>query len=313
MMIVVTGASGYLGSHIVKRLVEMDTPTRAMVRSRQGAEKEQRLTDLSVEWVEAGVTRPETLGPAMDGATAVIHTVAIAIEKGGRSYETINHQGTVNVVEAAKAANVRRFINISQLGAASDLPYRFLASKGKAQEYVAASDLDWTAFRPSVIWGPEDEFANTFARLVPFSPVIYPIIGDESATFQPVWVEDVVTSVVKSLGDPGTFRREYELGGPEILTLEEIERRTLEAVGAERRMVRFPMPLLRGGVILMETLLPTPPVTRSLLELLAVSNVTTDNAIDQFVSEPRPFTAQNAAPYMQRFSAGQTLAQFFGK
>jgi NADH dehydrogenase len=296
MMIVVTGASGYLGSHIVKRLVEMDTPTRAMVRSRQGAEKEQRLTDLSVEWVEAGVTRPETLGPAMDGATAVIHTVAIAIEKGGRSYETINHQGTVNVVEAAKAANVRRFINISQLGAASDLPYRFLASKGKAQEYVAASDLDWTAFRPSVIWGPEDEFANTFARLVPFSPVIYPIIGDESATFQ-----------------PGTFRREYELGGPEILTLEEIERRTLEAVGAERRMVRFPMPLLRGGVILMETLLPTPPVTRSLLELLAVSNVTTDNAIDQFVSEPRPFTAQNAAPYMQGFSAGQTLAQFFGK
>jgi NADH dehydrogenase len=151
MMIVVTGASGYLGSHIVKRLVEMEKPTRAMVRSRESAGKEERLKNFSVEWVEADVTRPEMLGPAMDGATAVIHTVAIAIEKGGRSYETINYQGTVNVVEAAKAANVRRFINISQLGAASDLPYRFLASKGKAQEYVAASDLDWTAFRPSVI------------------------------------------------------------------------------------------------------------------------------------------------------------------
>ena len=311
-MIVVTGASGYLGSHIVKRLVEMEKPTRAMVRSRESAGKEERLKNFSVEWVEADVTRPEMLGPAMDGATAVIHTVAIAIEKGGRSYETINYQGTVNVVEAAKAANVRRFINISQLGAASDLPYRFLASKGKAQEYVAASDLDWTAFRPSVIWGPEDEFANTFARLVPFSPIIYPIIGDEKAVFQPVWVEDVATSVVKSVGDPGTIGKEYELGGPEILTLEEIERRALEAVGAKRRMVRFPMPLLRGGVTLMETLLPAPPVTRSLLELLAVSNVTTDNAIHQFVSEPRPFTAANAAPYMREFSAGQTLAQFFG-
>jgi NADH dehydrogenase len=311
-MIVVTGASGYLGSYIVKDLVEMGRPVRAMVRSRQAAETEGRLKHLPVEWVEADVTRLETLGPALDGATAVVHTVAIAIEKGGRKYELINYQGTVNVVEAAKSANARRFVNISQLGAASDLPYRFLASKGKAQEYVAASDLDWTAFRPSVIWGPEDEFANTFARLVPFSPIIYPIIGDENAVFQPVWVEDVATSVVKALDDPATIGNEYELGGPEVLTLEEIERRTLEAVGARRRMVRFPMSLLRVVVTLMETLLPAPPVTRSLLELLAVSNVTTDNAIYKFVSNPRPFTAQNAAPYMQGFSAGQTLAQFFG-
>jgi uncharacterized protein YbjT (DUF2867 family) len=313
MMIVVTGASGYLGSHIVKRLVEMDRPTRAMVRSRQAAEKEERLKGLSIDWVEADVTRPETLGPAMEGVTAIVHTVAVAIEKGGRSYEAINYQGTVNVVEAARAANVRRFINISQLGAASDLPYRFLASKGKAQEYVAASDLDWTAFRPSVIWGPEDEFANTFARLVPFSPIIYPIVGDEKAAFQPVWVEDMVTCVVKALDDPATIGSEYELGGPEILTLEEIERRTLGAVGAQRQMVRFPMPMLRGAVTLMETLLPSPPVTGSLLELLAVSNVTTDNAIYRFVPDPRPFTAENAAPYMQQFTAGQTLAHFFGK
>ena len=312
-MIVVTGASGYVGSHTVKRLVEMDRPVRAMVRSRKGAEEEGRLKDLPVDWVEADVTLPDTLGPALDGATGVVHTVAIAIEKRGRTYETINYQGTVNVVEAAKSANVRRFINISQLGAASDLPYRFLASKGKAQEYVAASDLDWTAFRPSVIWGPEDEFANTFAQLVPFSPFIYPIIGDENAKFQPVWVEDVVTSVVKALDESATIGNEYELGGPEVLTLEEIERRTLEAVGARRRMVRFPMSVLRIAVTLMEMLLPAPPVTRSLLELLAVSNVTTDNATYKFVADPRPFTAENAAPYMQRFSAGQTLAQFFGK
>lgn len=312
-MIVVTGASGYVGSHIVKQLVDMDKPVRAMVRSRRGAEKEGRLKNLPADWAEADVTYPETLGSAMEGATAVVHTVAIAIEKGGGTYETINYQGTVNVVEAAKAANVGRFVNISQLGAASDLPYRFLASKGKAQEYVAASDLDWTAFRPSVIWGPEDEFANTFARLVPFSPIIYPIIGDENAKFQPVWVEDVATSVVKALDDPGTIGKEFELGGPEVLTLEEIERRTLDAVGARRKMVRFPMSLLRVVVTLMETLLPAPPVTRSLLELLAVSNVTTDNAIHNFVSDPRPFTAKNAAPYMRGFSAGQTWAQFFGR
>lgn len=312
-MIVITGASGYVGSHTVRRLVEVGRPVRALVRSRQRAEKEGRLEGLGIEWAEGDVTRPDTLTRAMQDATAVIHTVAIAIEKGGHTYEEINYQGTVNVVQAAKAAGVQRFINMSQLGADSKLPYRFLASKGKAQEYVAASDLHWTAFRPSVIWGPEDEFANTFARLVPFSPIIYPIIGDEQARFQPVWVEDVVTCVVKALDDPETVGKEYELGGPEVLTLEEIERRTLAAAGARRLMLRFPMPLLRIVVTLMETLLPAPPVTRSLLEMLAVSNVTTANAIHQFVPDPRPFTVENVAPYMQQFRMSQTLAQFMGR
>lgn len=312
-MILVTGASGYVGSHIVKQLAQAGKPIRALVRNRGLAMKEGRLEGFAVDWVEGDVTRPETLGPAMAGATAVIHTVAIAIEKGGRTYEKVNYQGTVSVVEAAKAAGVGRFINISQLGADSRLPYRFLASKGRAQEYVAASGLEWTAFRPSVIWGPEDEFANTFARLVPFSPLIYPIVGDENAKFQPVWVEDVAHCVVKALDDPSTIGKEYELGGPEVLTLEEIERRTLKAVGARRSMVHFPMPLLRVIVALMEALLPAPPVTRSLLELLAVSNVTTANAILQFVPNPRPFTAENVAPYMRQFRMGQTLAQFLGK
>ena len=312
-MILVTGASGYIGSHLVRRLLAEGQPVRAMVRDRKQTEMESRLAGLEIDWVQADVTRPETLAPALQGVNAVIHTVAIAIEKGGHTYEEINYQGTVNLVDAAKSAGLRRFLNMSQLGADSRLPYRFLASKGKAQKYVAASGLDWTAFRPSVIWGPEDEFANTFARLVPITPLIFPIIGDDSSKFQPVWVEDVVTCFLRAVDDSSTFGKEYELGGPEVITLEEIERRTLQAVGARRWMVPFPMPLLRIIVTLMETILPNPPVTRSLLELLAVSNVTTHNAISMFVSEPKPFTAENAAPYMRQFHLRDTLAQLFGK
>ncbi len=312
-MILVTGGSGYLGSHIVKRLVFAGRPVRVLVRSAERARKERRLAGLNVEWVEGDVTQPETLRAAVGGVDAIIHTVAIAIEKGSRRYEDINIQGTINIVEAAKAAGVRRLINISQLGAASNLPYRFLASKGKAQEYVAQSGLDWTAFRPSVIWGPEDEFANTFARLVPLTPIIFPIIGGADAKFQPVWVEDVAAAVVKSLDDPSTIGREYELGGPEVLTLEDIERRTLQAIGAKRIMIRLPMPLIRLAVLFMEKLLPAPPVTRSLLELLSVRNVPTNNAIDQFVENPRPFTPEHAAPYMREFRVGQTIAQFMGR
>jgi NADH dehydrogenase len=311
-MILVTGAAGYVGSHTVKRLVETGQPVRALVRDRAWAQAEGRLTNLNIEWAEGDVTKPATLTSAMQGVDAIIHTVAIAIEKGGRKYETINYRGTVNVVDAAKAAGVKRFINISQLGADAQLPYRFLASKGKAQDYVAASGLDWTALRPSVIWGPEDEFANTFARLAPISPLIYPIIGDGQAKFQPVWVEDLATAVVKSLADPSTSQQDLEIGGPEVLTIAEIERRTLQAIGVRRTMIRTPVPLLRLVVALMGVL-PAPPVTTSLLDLLAVDNTTRNNAIGRFVAQPNPFTAENVAPYMRQFKLGDTLRQFLGK
>ena len=311
-MILVTGGSGYVGSHIVKDLVDAGRPVRAMVRDADRMEKEGRFFDLDIDWITADVTKPESLNAALDGVESVIHTVAIAIEKRGAKYESINYQGTVNVVEAAKEAGVKRFVNMCQLGADSSLPYRFLASKGKAQEYVAQSGLQWTAFRPSVIWGPEDEFANTFARLVPLTPIIFPIIGDENTRFQPVWVEDVASALIKALDDQNTIGQDFELGGPEVLTLEEIERRTLTAIGARRLLVRFPMPILRLAVTLMETFLPAPPVTRSLLELLAVSNVTTNNALTEFVTNPKPFTAENSAAYMRRFRVGQTIAQFLG-
>lgn len=312
-MILVTGAGGSLGSHIIKQLVQAGQPTRALVRSRSWAEAERRLAGLTLEWAEGDVTRPETLTAALQGVDAVIHTVAIAIEKGGRTYEGIIYQGTVNVVEAAKAAEVRRFINICQMGADVALPYRFLASKGKAQAYVAASSLDWTAFRPSVMWGPEDEFANTFARLVPLTPLVFPIIGDGQAAFQPVWLEDVATAVVKSLHDATTFGQEFELGGPEVLTIAEIERRTLQGLGARRLMIPTPIPLLRIAVTLMSVALPAPPVTPSLLDLLSVDNTAKHNALNRFVAEPRRFTPENVAPYMRQFKVGGTLRQFFGR
>ncbi len=311
-MIVVTGGSGYVGSHIVKQLLHNGKSVRVLVRDRKKAEAEARLKGLNIEWVEGGVTHPETLSTAFRGAKAIVHTVAIAVERKGLSYEEINTQGTINVVEAAKLQGVTRFINISQLGADANLPYRFLASKGKAQDYVAVSGLDWTAFRPSVIWGPEDEFANTFAKLVPLSPIIFPLV-DKSAKFQPVWVDDVATCVVKAIDDPGTIGKEYEIGGPEVLSLEEIERRTIAALGARRLLVPFPKPILQLVVMLMESFLPSPPVTRSLLELLAVSNVPSKNMINKFVMEPRAFIPENIRDYMREFRVRQTLKQFLGK
>jgi uncharacterized protein YbjT (DUF2867 family) len=310
-MILVSGGAGFLGSRIVRLLAEDGHRVRVLVRNRERAEREGRLDGIPVEWADGDVTESASLTAALAGVDQVVHAAAIAIEKGQASYEQVNYQGTVKLVDAAIEAGIRRFINISQMGANPQLPYRFLASKGRAQAYVADSGLDWTAFRPSVMFGPEDEFANIFARLVPLSPIIYPIVGTEASRFQPVWVDDVARAVGRAIADDGTIHKEYELGGPEVLTLEEIELRTLRAIGAKRIMIHFPMPLLRLIVAVMEFALPSPPVTRSLLELLQVSNVPNENAIDEFVSDPRAFTPENIAHYMRTFKVAETLKGFF--
>ncbi|MCY3833250.1 MAG: complex I NDUFA9 subunit family protein [Chloroflexi bacterium] len=310
MTILVTGAAGYLGNQTVKRLVADGRPARALVRRR--AKAAIRLKEIAgqIEIVEGDVTRPASLKPAMAGASAVIHLVAIAMEKGGATYEAVNYQGTVNVLRAAEAAGVERFINMSQNGASSDLPYRFLASKGRAQEAVAASSLKWTALRPSAIFGPQDEFFNSFARLLKLTPLIFPLIGGGRARFQPVSVYDVVEAVIRCLDDDSTVGEELALGGPEVLTLGEIERRVIEALDTWRLLLPVPVALLRPVVMLMEALLPGSPVSASLLDLLAVPNTVPDNAlVNRFGLEPIPFAGGHIA-YLKDNTLGDTLAKF---
>jgi len=311
MTILVTGAAGYLGNVTVKKLAEMGRPVRAMVRNK--AKAEIRLKDVAgqIEIVEGDVTDRDSLPPLMKNVTAVIHYVAIAMEKGGQTYEEVNYQGTVNILDAAEAAGVKRFINMSQNGASSDLPYRFLASKGRAQEYVAASNMQWTAMRPSAIFGPQDEFFNTFARLLKVTPIIFPLVGGGTAEFQPVSVYDVVEAVIRSLDDETTIGKELVLGGPEVLTLGEIEKRVIDAVDTWRLLVPVPVFLLRPVVGIMQSVLPGSPVTTSLLDLLSVPNTVPDNAlVNHFGMEPIPFKGEHI-DYLKDNNLSDTLAKFF--
>src|SRR5260221_12779118 len=201
-MILVTGASGHVGNSIVRHLVKRGKPVRAMVGNPEKARLRFGELASQIETVSGDVTRPESLKVALQGVDTIIHLVAIAIEKGGRKYEAINTQGAINMVEAAKEAGVKRFLNMSQNGASPDNPSRFLRSKGVAQTYVAASGLEWTAFKPSVIWGPQDEFANVQARLIKLTPIFFPLAGDGQATFPPVDVGDVAHAFAPPLHAP---------------------------------------------------------------------------------------------------------------
>lgn len=312
MKVLVTGGAGFVGNNVVAKLVEHGHTAKAMVRRKEKAEvRLSEYTDEQVEIVYGDVTKPETIAPLMDDVDAVVHTVAISMEKGGQTYESVNYQGTVNMVDAALAAGVKRFINISQNGADASLPYRFLASKGKAQDYVAASALDWTAIRPSAIFGPQDEFFNTFARLVRLTPIAFPLIGGGKAEFQPVSVYDVAEATVRSLGDDATIEQEFTVGGPEVLTLAEIEKRVIETLGTRRIMVNAPVGLLRPAVVVMQNVLPGSPVSTSLLDLLNVPNTVPNNAlVEYFKMEPIPFKGEHIT-YLRDTSAGQALNKFF--
>lgn len=312
MTILVTGAAGFLGNLLVKRLVADGQPVRALVHSAAKAKIRLGGHASRIEIVPGDVTRADSLDAAMRGARAVIHTVAIALEKGGRTYESVNYEGTLNVLRAAEAAGVQRFINISQNGANADLPYRFLASKGRAQEAVAASTLAWTALKPSAIFGAQDEFFNTFARLLKITPLVFPLIDGGKAEFQPVSAHDVVEAALRCLDDDATIGAELALGGPEVLTLGEIERRVLDATGSMRLLAPVPASLLRPVVALMQRALPGSPVNTSLLELLAVPNIVPDNAlVTRFGISPIPFAGEHIA-YLRDNTLGDTLAKFFG-
>ena len=311
MTVLVTGAAGYVGNNTVRRLVEMGKPVRAMVRSSEKAK--QRLGDLvnKIEIVEGNVEDRAGLKPLMKDVSAVIHLVAIPMEKNGATYEDVNYQGTIDVADAARDAGVERFINMCQNGATPDHFSRFLRSKGRAQQYIAQSTLKWTAVRPSAIFGPQDEFFNAFARLIRLTPVVFPLIGGGTALFQPVSVYDVVEAMTRSLDDDNTIGKEFELGGPEVLTLGEIEKRVLQAMGTQRTMINAPVGLLRPAVWLMEKTLPGAPVNLTLLDLLKEPNVVKDNAlVSYFKMQPRPFSGDNIA-YLKQASASSALKRFF--
>lgn len=310
MTILVTGGAGFVGSNIIDQLIKDGKQVRAMVHSVDKAKIRLKQYGDKVEIVQGDVTDRDSIPALLKDVSAIIHTVAISMEKGGATYEDVNYQGTINMVDAAVDEGVSRFIFISQNGADSSLPYRFLASKGKAQDYVAQSQLKWTVLRPSAIFGPQDEFFNTFARLVKVTPIIFPLVGGGKAEFQPVSVQDVASAAVKSLHDETTIGKMYELGGPEVLTLGDIERRVLKALNTSRILFPAPVGLLRPIVYIMQTVLPGSPVTTSLLELLAVPNTTPDNGLPELGIEPTPFKGEHIA-YLNNTSAGQALRKFF--
>jgi uncharacterized protein YbjT (DUF2867 family) len=289
--VVVTGASGFVGTHTCSALAARGWKVRAVVRNT--AKAAERLGHLRIEIRTGDIRDADEMRSVLRGAGSLVHLAAIAIEKKGESYEDTNAHATQILIDACRSEDVARVVYMSQNGADSGSRFDFLRSKGVAQDIVTASDRQWTVLRPSVIFGPEDEFVNVLGRLVRLSPIVYPLPGGGKARFQPIAVGNVAQSVVKCLDNPDTIGGIFSLGGAVPLTLRQIAERVLVAMNASRILVGVPLWLLRPVVQLAQNLLPKPPVTTSLLELLEMDNVVPSNDLTSGLHiEPAPFAPE---------------------
>ncbi len=307
--VVVTGASGLVGTHLCRQLVEAGWQLRAIVRDQRKAAL--RIGHLPVDIRAGDIRDSEFMGSALSDAGALVHLAAIAIEKRGESYDAINTDATGVILSAARSAGVERLVYMSQNGASSASRYRFLRSKGLAEEMVTSGSTKWTVIRPSVIFGPEDEFVNVLARLVRLTPFIFPLPGGGVARFQPISVEDVALAVTKSLDDDATLGRTLTIGGSTPLTLRQMTERILVAMKASRMLVSVPVRALRPVIALAERILPRPPVTTGLLDLLEMDNVVPENHLTTVLGiTPIPFAPEELL-YLRQITAFSALRSLF--
>lgn len=285
-MIVMTGATGFVGSNLVKELVKEGLQIRCIVRK---TSKVDVLKGLDVELVYGDVTDKDSLLSAVEGADKAISLVGILAEKGTASFRAIHVMGVKNLLNACKEKGVKDFIHVSALGTRKDARSIYHQTKWEAEEAIKESTLNNTIFRPSVIFGKEDKFVNLFANFIRFLPVVS-VPGSGKNLMQPVYIKDLVKALVMAVKDSKYSSEAYEIAGPEKLTFDEIIDTICKVLDKRRIKLHMPIPLLRPGALLMETFLPTPLITRDQLIMLKEDNVTQKNALKEvFNVEPTRF------------------------
>lgn len=281
-LVTVFGGSGFVGRHVVRALARRSWRIRVAVRRPDLALKLQPLGKVGqIHAVQANVRYPDSVAHALRGAQAAINLVGILQEKGGQTFDAVHHIGAQNVAQAAKRAGVDVFVHVSAIGADPSAISVYAQTKAFGEAAARHILSDTIIMRPSIVFGPEDEFFNRFAAMARFMPVL-PLIGGGETKFQPVFAGDVANAIalaVDGKAKPGTT---YELGGPEVATLRQIVTFVLTTTGRHRRLMAIPFERARfmaslTGIMSKFTLGLFPPsivaLTRDQVELLRHDNV----------------------------------------
>jgi NADH dehydrogenase len=278
--VLVTGATGFVGPHVVHGLRARDKAVRALVRNPARAS---RLAAWGVELSTGDVTDPSSLDAACDGVDTVVHLVAI-IRGSPADFDRVMAQGTRNVVAAAQRAGVRRFVLASALGlderSKNAVPY--FGAKWEMEKAVRESRLEHVIFRPSFVFGRDGGVLPTFVRLARYAPVT-PIVGPGTQRLQPIWIEDLAEYYAVAATEREAPNRTFELGGPDAVSWNEFWERLKRVLGVRRPTVHIPFAAMRLQATVTERL-PGAPVTRDQVKMLELGdNVVTDtSAVETF-------------------------------
>lgn len=275
MRVLVTGATGFVGTHLVNALLRRGHEVAVLARQ-PGAARNRY--NRPVEAYRGDVLDVASLARAFAGRDAVIHLVGIIHEKGAQTFDRMHREAVENVVASMKTAGIRRLLHMSAMGTSPDSPSEYGRSKAAGEAAVRGSGLDWTIFRPSIIFGPGDGFVSLLAPIVAKNPLFIPVIGKGETKFQPVSVYDVARIFADALEKPETIGRTFEVGGPGVLTLNEVYREIAAAIGKPRKPLLH-LPLWWGKLLarVFESLarrglIDAPPLTRDELKSLSRDN-----------------------------------------
>ena len=266
--ILILGGTGFVGRHVCEKLAGGDYRTTVLTRRRANARHLQMLPMVDV--TEGSVYEPATLTALLAEHHAVVNLVAI-LHGNEAAFDKAHVQLPQTLVNACHAAGQRRIIHVSSLGADLAAPSMYQRSKARGEAVLASSNLDVSVLRPSVIFGAEDKFLNTFATLQKMLPFI-PLAGS-TARFQPVWVEDVASAIVKCIADPTTVGQTFEACGPDVFTLKQLVQLAGQYSGHDKLVIVLPDALARIQAALMELAPGEPIMSRDNLDAMKVDNV----------------------------------------
>ena len=270
-LVTVYGGSGFLGRHVVRALARRGYLIRVAVRRPDLAFHLQPIGRVGqIHAVQANLRYPASVDAAARDASVLINLVGILFERGKQRFNTVMTDGAEQVALAAGAQGAR-MVQVSAIGADEHSRSAYARAKAEAERLVLAARPRAIIVRPSVVFGPEDDFFNRFAALARFSPVL-PLIGRGKTRFQPVFVGDVAESIARAVDGSLQGGKVYELGGPEVFTFEQLMRFTLNTIGRKRLLAPVPFFAARIQAAVLRYL-PKPPLTPDQVELLRSDNV----------------------------------------
>lgn len=242
-MILLTGATGTVGTPLLRRLIAAGEPVRCLVRDprRLGPER------VRVQIALGDLANPASFRNAMRGVDTVVHLAAAIRDQPAGSIEELDAVATLRLVRAAEKAGAKRFVFFSAMGASPHSPARFFRAKALAEQAVEEADLETTVFSPSIVYAPDDQWITLLDRLTRLP--VAPVSGSGDALYQPIWAEDAADCVIGALSNGGA---RYELAGPETLSYDEIVKTALRAFGRRRRLLHVPLPVVRAGLAVAE-------------------------------------------------------------